>query len=673
MSIVFQRIFFALLLIFTSSCMSKYASELSTFYKVGESHIGRLSYLQPLNQGKNKLIFSNMILMLDSNNTVEGNIGLGYRQLRGSEILGSYLYYDIRRTFNKNTVHQFTLGFEYLRELFEVRLNGYVPLKKKFVLSTERKFGELSHDTSKVFIETSTVSMVERAYHGLDVELGVTSESSLLNLYLGCYYFRASSREMLGPQIRLESKPLDCLTLSAEFKHDKIRGTKFYVGLGIRFSMGSKNKSPYGLKSKMTQMPVRDIEAITSVSSEIESMERDDLALVRDVAGFRAAMLSKEQYIGIADDIDFGDDVIDIYGSQGSPLKDLYITGIDVEIVNGSIVSISQEHKELRNFILPANPGETILINGETKVIPIGIFNAIEDSDIGYLRVNNWSSTNSGDMASGLVGLSKGKTNIHHNINLSNMVENKAGLVGIGIDNTIVQFNENRGNMVVGGTRDLYSAGIILIGAGNTIVQDNTAYGITRGLSGGVLLESYDDVLVQKNSNISRITLDHSGAIIFKSYNQSNILYNTNKSRLGSNCAGTVRTAHNMSKVENNSNEGEVRDDAAGITLVSFDNSKIHYNKNFGLISGDFGSGILSGLRNNSSAIGNINIALVTGDDTGPIIRGYDTSTTVNNNYWQIYNDPADRNLPVVFSTPTFNQAEGGALTRQELIDRKLI
>ncbi len=669
-----KYLWFFCLIFLSNICFAKYAGQIESFYRVGTSQIGRLSVLQPIKQRKNQLIFLNAIVMQDNSPSTEGNLGIGYRLLKGNQIIGSYLYYDIRRTSNKNLVHQFTIGGEYLRQSFEARINGYLPLTNKFVLSSQNKFGELSHDSSNVYIETFTTSVIERAYSGIDFEVGYTSKASQFNLYLGGYYFAAKSRKIIGPQVRLESKPLDWLTLSAEFKHDKIRQTNFHVGFGIRFALVSTNKSPYELASKMTQMPIRDIDAVTSTAVEIKNLKRNELTIVRDVVGFKASMDKGDKYIGVADGIDFLNTTVKVYGTKDNPIKGLYITGIEITEVNGEFTKVSQQPKELRNFVLPANSGETISINGTNQIIPIAILNAIQDSEVGYLKVNNWSSTNAGDRAAGLIGLSKGETNIHHNTNLSNMVENKAGLVGIATDVTIVQFNENRGDMVVGTTNDLYSAGVLLIASGSSVVQENTTYGKTRGLSGGILLEAYDVVIVRVNNNYSTEIRDYSGGIILKSFNRSSIFKNFNKAKVRANCAGIVIESYNFSKIENNRNEGEVRDGSSGIIMKGFDNSEIKFNKNAGPVSGDDAVGIISFAPNSISIVGNINIAPVTGNDSGPLIYEIGVGTYVNNNYWQIHNDPADRNLPVVaYLGGPVTQTNGGALTRQELIDRGLI
>jgi hypothetical protein len=669
-----RYILFFILVIISIGCVGKYHSQLEASYRVGDGHIGRLSILQPIQQNTNKLFFINAILMQNSDPATEGNLGVGYRFLKSSQVFGWYAYYDIRKTSYKNIVHQFTVGTEYLKEAFEIRLNGYIPITKKFVISSANKIGELTHDSTNVYIETFTVSEIERVFGGLDFEVGVTSKKNLLNLYLGGYYFSANARKIIGPQFRLESKPLNWLNLTIEFKHDKVRSYSFYAGLGIRLALGSKNKSPYDLESKMIQIPIRDIDAITATESEIDVQSKHQLTIVRSADEFRDAMNNQDKYIGIADDIDFGNTVVDTYGTKDNPIKGLYITGIDITIANGSITQISQEQKEIRNFILPNNPGTTININGDNKVIPIAILNAVEDGSIGYVRVNNWRSNIPGDRAAGLVGIAKGRTNIHHNTNLSNMVEKKAGLVGISTDNTIIQFNENSGRIGDGGAW-IYSSGIAYIIADNSVVKNNQNIGNSDGRSSGIVQEAYGNSLIELNENKSNRSGFLSGGIVYKAYNNVTIQYNKNSSRVGQWGGGIISEANNSTIIKYNNNYGSVGGvAAAGIVSLLQNNSQVVSNRNHGRVINNRASGLVGKAENDSIIINNLNLGQISHINGGPVLEVRTHNTVmINNNYWQIHNDPTDRNLPVILTTPTFIQANGGALTRQELIDRGLI
>ncbi|NQY42184.1 MAG: inverse autotransporter beta domain-containing protein [Legionellales bacterium] len=551
-----RLVVFSILLVISSTCFGKYSSQVEAFYRVGERHIGRLSILQPIKHGKKQLIFANMILMQDSGSSKEGNLGVGYRLLKGKQILGSYLYYDIRRTSNKNTVHQFTIGCEYLRELFELRMNGYLPITNKFTLSSKKKFGELSHDSSNVFIETSTISVIERAFSGLDFEMGVTSKESLLNMYLGGYYFTAKTRKIIGPQFRLESRPLDWLTLNTEFKYDKIRKTNFYVGFGIRFAIGSKTKSPYDLESKMTQMPIRDIDAITSTATEIENLERQDLTIVRDSNGFKTAMDRGDKFIGVAEDIDFGNTVVDVYGTKDNPIKDLYITGVDLTISNGSITKISQQRKSFKNFVLPATstadsveitrlriiPGiSSYAIDTQSVLISEAIFKYIDNSYIGYLISDSWrknpdtSGRTTG--AAGLVGLSSNST-IEYCRNNQNLKKGQFGIAGIIINNSFLYYNENYGT--------INSHPIIGISTGITYYAENSTM----------------------DSNINHGILKRDASGIVQYANKSKILNNINKLDVKEYSCGILSTSLD-SVLKHNENHGSVTDHSYAIYFGS--------------------------------------------------------------------------------------------------------
>ena len=233
-----------LLAVICFNVSAKYQDQVEIFYKAGKRHIGRVSMLLPIKQKTNHLLFLNPILMRDSNSASEGNLGLGYRfMFRNNQIIGSYLYYDIRKTTHSNLINQATMGIEYLRESFEFRANGYLPiLKDKFVISTIKKNNQITHDASNIYLESSITSVVERAFRGFDSEIGFTSRELKLNLFLGGYLFKSDNTTIVGPQIRLEYKPLTWLTISTEVKKDKVRGWDYYGGVSIRTAMSKYNK-----------------------------------------------------------------------------------------------------------------------------------------------------------------------------------------------------------------------------------------------------------------------------------------------------------------------------------------------------------------------------------------------------------------------------------------------
>lgn len=67
---------------------------------------------------------------LFNNGQPAANAGIGIRHLGSSCVLGGYAFYDYRKT-NKQHYNQFSLGFESLGEIWDFRVNGYLPVGEK--------------------------------------------------------------------------------------------------------------------------------------------------------------------------------------------------------------------------------------------------------------------------------------------------------------------------------------------------------------------------------------------------------------------------------------------------------------------------------------------------------------------------------------------------------------
>ncbi|NQY44132.1 MAG: inverse autotransporter beta domain-containing protein, partial [Legionellales bacterium] len=165
-----------------------YSPRLELEFKGGNKrHIGRYGTLIPLYESRNSLLFSNMFLMHDTKSSVEGNFGLGFRrQISNKSILGIYGFWDIRRIKNViKKIHQATFGLEYLMSRFELRINGYLPQNKKFLLNTSNTRNAIrltrSYDASvgpqgqtvqTIDYNLTTNSKYEVPLAGFDAEIG---------------------------------------------------------------------------------------------------------------------------------------------------------------------------------------------------------------------------------------------------------------------------------------------------------------------------------------------------------------------------------------------------------------------------------------------------------------------------------------------------------------------
>lgn len=99
---------------------------------------GFLDFQDPWNT--DLLPFFDLRLHLFNNVRVAGNAGLGLRSV-GKLVWGAYAYYDYRLT-NHQQYNQASIGFECIGEVFDARINGYLPLgaKKSTLFGGRREF-----------------------------------------------------------------------------------------------------------------------------------------------------------------------------------------------------------------------------------------------------------------------------------------------------------------------------------------------------------------------------------------------------------------------------------------------------------------------------------------------------------------------------------------------------
>ncbi|NQY42050.1 MAG: macro domain-containing protein [Legionellales bacterium] len=592
------------LIFFTVICLNvnaKYQDQVEIFYKAGKRHIGRVSMLLPIKQKTNHLLFLNPILMRDSNSASEGNLGLGYRfMFRNNQIIGSYLYYDIRKTTNNNLINQATFGIEYLRESVEFRANGYLPIiKDKFTLSTTKKNNQLTHDSSNIYLESSTTTVIERAFRGLDSEIGFTSRNLKLNLFLGGYLFKAENVTIVGPQIRLEYKPLSWLTISTEVKQDKVRGLDYYGGISIRTPMlkFNKNISPYSIHSKMTQIPVRDVDIVDQTKEDRVITKKTTFSIAHSKTDLGRFLAEGKTHIIIAKDINFGGDNVNFDKFTGM------IFGMDVSMDDRGISRIAFKPKKLYNYNIPARkataPRVSISINEENRVSidsPTGFFNLIKKSEIGYLILDEWSAVS----------------------------DNSAGLGGHIIDSSIHHI-ENRSDL-----SKVKQGGVAVLGSGETVFSDIVNKGKIAGTNiGGTVSIITDKVLVYNCSNYGKFTkgTKKSGGNVYAGYYKVKIINALNAVDIdGENNGGIIhRTGEQPHlgaegvRVENCKSIGNIfGNDNAGVIYRPLHETVVDGNKYVGKIYGLRNAGVV-GKASGSKVTNNLASGGVYGVTNAPV------------------------------------------------------
>ncbi|NET59577.1 MAG: hypothetical protein F6K47_26545 [Symploca sp. SIO2E6] len=219
----------------------------------GYDGFGRFEGFVPLlqNPGKN-LLFLEGRLLLDNGAHLGGNILLGYRAFNPelNRTFGGYVGYDNRDTGESN-FNQIGLGLESLGEIWDLRLNGYLPVGDTRQVVTSNTVESNFQQTGDPFFQGNsllipgnstfqTTTIQEAAMSGLDFEVGAKvaefANGGEVRGYGGVYYYDASaSPSTVGGKLRVEVRPTDYLNLGLGVQHDDLFGTNILFTIGGTF------------------------------------------------------------------------------------------------------------------------------------------------------------------------------------------------------------------------------------------------------------------------------------------------------------------------------------------------------------------------------------------------------------------------------------------------------
>lgn len=167
------------------------------------------------------------------------NAGVGLRGLLGNRAYGINTYYDYRNTKRLN-YHQIGLGLETLGTLWDVRINGYLPVGKKITHPYDTKFSTFSGHWAILS------QKYQYAMKGADAELGFHfGKSRLFDFYTaaGPYYFIGEKGcATWGGKARVAGIFKDLLTLEISDSYDRTFHNKFQGQITLNFSFGPKSK-----------------------------------------------------------------------------------------------------------------------------------------------------------------------------------------------------------------------------------------------------------------------------------------------------------------------------------------------------------------------------------------------------------------------------------------------
>jgi hypothetical protein len=238
--------------------------------------LGEADLFIPVAQSADTLLFANLRLRMDDNDSNEGNYGLGIRHmLESGWNIGGYGYFDRRRTEFDNHFNQVTLGVEALSQDWDLRANYYAPV------------GRRSHNVDSLnTAEVSGTTVLfrggeERSMGGFDAEIGWrvplfdASADRQFRIFGGAYHFSESDvPDVSGPRVRAEltfdSVPYlwdgSRFSLGAEWQHDDPRGGQGFLTARLRIPLqvyGKPASTLTPMERRMADPVVRDIDVVS--------------------------------------------------------------------------------------------------------------------------------------------------------------------------------------------------------------------------------------------------------------------------------------------------------------------------------------------------------------------------------------------------------------------------
>lgn len=262
-------------------------AELTTKFSKGRN-IGELNYMQPFLANDNHLPILDLKLKLDNQKSKEINLGLVYRyNYDDKAILGTYAYFDHRRTGSNFSINGLNAGVEVLSKYIDARANIYIPQNKRKKLAHNSKKSVEIKGTSIFAI--SGGHKYESALRGYDIEVGTPlfafsdslNETFGTKVYAARYSFTAKNvKPIVGTRFRIEQDLGKIWAgdnsykfhVSAETQFDKVRKRQNFIGLGVKVAFNDKKnsykKKQSGLRHRMMETVIRDVDIVTESVTE---------------------------------------------------------------------------------------------------------------------------------------------------------------------------------------------------------------------------------------------------------------------------------------------------------------------------------------------------------------------------------------------------------------------
>jgi len=228
---------------------------------------------------KDNILYGSLRMMGDNQDSREGNLGVGYRQVIDTKgfkgVAGIHGWLDRRITERGSKFHQITTGVEWLGESVDVRLNGYIPLsdKREIEIPNANPQGPELAGTGIVVDTNGTI--LEEPQGGFDLELGlelgqysdfIRDNTDRFHVYAGGYYFDGPNTEdVAGWRTRFTADVTQNIQFGARFQRDDVRGSQGFLEATFRFPFGHKKSyRKEGIRARLDESPERDIDIVTN-------------------------------------------------------------------------------------------------------------------------------------------------------------------------------------------------------------------------------------------------------------------------------------------------------------------------------------------------------------------------------------------------------------------------
>lgn len=631
----------------------------------GNNTFGEGDAMFPLYGNPNKILFGDVDVKVGDDSAYLLSLGLGARKVINNDmILGAYLFGDYNKSPNANYFTVLSPGVEYMSKLWDVHLNGYLPVGRKCQYMgtfTGSQVGE----TNTVFFRghseyDSLFNLLEDVGPGAEVEVGrIFPSFQRARVSAGTYFFTPKYTSNVngleaGIQMPLKFKGT---SVEARDSYDNVNKNTFV--LTVRWTFGGLDQSGEpDIHSRMLDRIPRHLGNLNNgngIPSQKKIVNTGRTAVVRDniwffnpgatqttVEGFQSCTfenpclgLSQTQITtinGLSPNANFylnsgtynnpnvGNAYTFFYGQNVFGRTNNFMqlaTGNDRPLLNDSVVLSGNNN--IYNLQIVGNSELSINSSGTLISIQTGIL--VAESATGTVNVNNtdvFAVANTLNAAGVVNGSPTATLNIN-NSTLNSAITNMAGGIAIGsanissgtlnINNTTI--NVSQSNAV--NNFDI-SFGVVNNESG-TVNISNTEINVS-GLNGGLA------AAVLNNSTVGQGTINISNSTLTVATDGNNLTADVfNQANNGSGVGGTVNINQSTLSMTSNNNAGGT---GAGIfntadSTVNVSNSSITANGNDGTIAGIINADALSKLifQNNRIAVN------LTGTAVGaPIVNG---------------------------------------------------